>query len=962
MKNIKKFMSAFLVGTMLMSTMVPTFAATTNYTYETQAKSLYDLGLFKGVSTDPSVFNPDLGSEMDRQSGIVMMLRLIGKEADANAMTDSDVNAALAKFTDASKLADWAKKSVAYAIKNGLVKGSSDTTIAPTDKFLGKMFAALVLRNVGYEVTATNYEAAASTMAEKGGLTAAEAMKFADKNLIRDDLVGMSFGSLKMAYASTSKSVIQTLVDSGKVDMAKASSLGLVSSAQRIAEAKQTGAKIITVKFNAAIDPTKVTASSVSVKKGASIVNVDKVTPAADNKSIAIQMAGNLASETYTVSITGAATDALTTNVTALEEKVTKLEFVSDKLVLFNGNSQKATATYKVTNQYAEDITKNVSIDVTSSVGTATATEGKITVTNSAYFKAGDSVNISAIHSGTNTFASGVLTVADKAQVSDITISSLYNVENKVMKTSSVFSNYWLVVEAKDQYGNKVAAGDIAADVLISSSNNSIVNFQSAFVKETINGEEKTVLKLDNPSGTPNGGTAKITIISKYTGKLASYDITVREQSKADVITFSAPEYPIAGEKVKIPFTAIDQYGEEIKDAAGVLDVLTPSFSNSLVTGSFSQDIVNGKPILTVDATALTKEESVLITVVTKTGKLAQTTVSFRSNAIANTIDTKDISNRLLLANTMDIKNPDNIIVKDQYGREMKINSTFKIVATSSDVTKVAVSGTNEMNTSNKTIRLQAMGKGYATITFKVINIADNKELASKTATVGVVEKSDISSYEVADVAKVYIDAGHAKELKVYGLLSDGSKVSIPQSGNFSVVISTTPATGISFNDTTHKFEADNTVQFDAYKTTKDISAVVTVFGTKATQVFTKTVTITNELPVATTLSIATGTLTSGVVQTGDTVVLAPLAEANTQAGLNAIVSDILVIKDQYGVKMKDISAASLPSYVKVYASNLPEGKVLDGALTTALVAKTGYSVTVVTDNGKTLNFEMKLD
>ena len=139
MRNLKRILSGLLVGATIVSSMVPAFAAT-SYTYETQAKALYDLGLFKGVATEPGVYNPDLGANMNRETGVVMMLRLVGKIDDANAISDSEASTALAKYTDASSIDDWAKKPVAYAVENGLVVGTTDTTVGPKDQFVGKMY------------------------------------------------------------------------------------------------------------------------------------------------------------------------------------------------------------------------------------------------------------------------------------------------------------------------------------------------------------------------------------------------------------------------------------------------------------------------------------------------------------------------------------------------------------------------------------------------------------------------------------------------------------------------------------------------------------------------------------------------------------------------------------------------------------------------------------------------------
>ena len=257
MKHLKRILSAFVVTALLTSTMAPAFAASA-FTYEAQALKLHDLGLFEGDSD--TTYIPALDRDLKREEGFTMLLRLIGKEDDAAAMTDAEADAVLANFADKAQVSEWAKKIVAYAVKNGLVEGMDATTLAPTDKLKGKMFATLVLRNLGYTVNDNDYSYAAALLAEKGGLTVAEAMLFNDKDLIRDDLVGMAFGSLK-AKDVTGKEVIANLVADGTVAIDKAIAAGLMTAlptpapeALAITSVTSDNLVTVTVNFNKAID------------------------------------------------------------------------------------------------------------------------------------------------------------------------------------------------------------------------------------------------------------------------------------------------------------------------------------------------------------------------------------------------------------------------------------------------------------------------------------------------------------------------------------------------------------------------------------------------------------------------------------------------------------------------------------------------------------------------------------
>ena len=221
MNNLKKLLAVVIVVAMMVAVIVPAFAAAPAYSYSAEAQVLNDLGLYKGIS-DTS-FDPDLGTALDRETGVVMLLRIFGLEDQALAI--SDASSVLAKFSDASSIAAWAKNDVAYAVQNGLVLGLPDGTFGPAVALNGKAYATLIMRQLGFT---PDYANAPAELAEKGGLNPTEAVKFTDKNLVKDDLVGISYGALK-ATDKDGKKVIDSLVESGVVAEAAATDAGLVA-------------------------------------------------------------------------------------------------------------------------------------------------------------------------------------------------------------------------------------------------------------------------------------------------------------------------------------------------------------------------------------------------------------------------------------------------------------------------------------------------------------------------------------------------------------------------------------------------------------------------------------------------------------------------------------------------------------------------------------------------------------
>ena len=221
MMKIKKLLAIFMSVCVIATFTVPAFAADT-LVYKSEAQVLHNLGIYNGIST--TIFNPDLSTILDRQTGVVLLLRLFGLEEKALSMTNSEVTLALQGYTDVSKIGIWAIKQMAYAVKNGLVQGITTTTVGPKNYLTGKMYCTLILRQLGYT---PNYNEAPAQLSDAGGLTVLQAIKFMDKILIKDDFVGISYGTLNAFYSNGTK-VIQRLVDLGFVSEAKAIEAGLI--------------------------------------------------------------------------------------------------------------------------------------------------------------------------------------------------------------------------------------------------------------------------------------------------------------------------------------------------------------------------------------------------------------------------------------------------------------------------------------------------------------------------------------------------------------------------------------------------------------------------------------------------------------------------------------------------------------------------------------------------------------
>jgi hypothetical protein len=192
--------------------------ASAAFRYSAEAHVLYDLGLYRGISLE--TFVPDLGSPLNRETAVVMLLRTFGLEAAAEQVANP--YAILSRFADGNKVSPWAAKAVAYGVEKGLIVGLPDGWFGPQIAINAKAYCTLILRQLGFT---PDYDNAPAELAGRGGLTPMEAVMFASKGLIRDDLVGISYGTLSALYADGTR-VIDRLVERGVLTKARVERAG----------------------------------------------------------------------------------------------------------------------------------------------------------------------------------------------------------------------------------------------------------------------------------------------------------------------------------------------------------------------------------------------------------------------------------------------------------------------------------------------------------------------------------------------------------------------------------------------------------------------------------------------------------------------------------------------------------------------------------------------------------------
>lgn len=202
---MNKWLRAVCVGAAA-AAMLTASAFAANYT--NCADSLHEMGLFQGTQN-----GYDLDRTPTRAEAAVMLVRLLGKEAEAKALPYT------APFTD---LKGWEKPYVQYLYSNGLANGTNRTTFHPTGKCTAQMYAVFLLRALGYSDTADfSYANAIETARERGiydtGIINVQ-------NFLRDDAAAASYTVLSVSPKNSEGTLLDQLVSENAITEANAKS------------------------------------------------------------------------------------------------------------------------------------------------------------------------------------------------------------------------------------------------------------------------------------------------------------------------------------------------------------------------------------------------------------------------------------------------------------------------------------------------------------------------------------------------------------------------------------------------------------------------------------------------------------------------------------------------------------------------------------------------------------------
>ena len=200
---MNKWLRAVCVGAAA-AAMLTASAFAANYT--NCADSLHEMGLFQGTQN-----GYDLDRTPTRAEASVMLVRLLGKEAEAKTLTYT------APFTD---LKGWEKPYVQYLYSNGLANGTNRTTFNPTGKCTAQMYATFLLRALGYSDTADFSYANAIETAREQSIYDTGIINV--QNFLRDDAAAASYTVLSVSPKNSEGTLLDQLVSENAITEADA--------------------------------------------------------------------------------------------------------------------------------------------------------------------------------------------------------------------------------------------------------------------------------------------------------------------------------------------------------------------------------------------------------------------------------------------------------------------------------------------------------------------------------------------------------------------------------------------------------------------------------------------------------------------------------------------------------------------------------------------------------------------
>ena len=216
MKKIKGMVFATIIITLLLTASIPVFAFSENESrsvknFFIEAELLKGNGSSYGLEKAPT-----------RMEGIIILIRLLGKETEALQMESLPC-----QFTDVPA---WAKGYANYAYAENISKGISGTLFGTNNKMTAQQYNTLLLRTIGYNDSQGDFlwSAAVEKAYDLDILPVDLAVQYEKiTNYTKGDLIDTSFCFLEAEYKGEERTLIDQLIASGVIADELANDYGL---------------------------------------------------------------------------------------------------------------------------------------------------------------------------------------------------------------------------------------------------------------------------------------------------------------------------------------------------------------------------------------------------------------------------------------------------------------------------------------------------------------------------------------------------------------------------------------------------------------------------------------------------------------------------------------------------------------------------------------------------------------
>ncbi|WP_186786114.1 S-layer homology domain-containing protein [Paenibacillus agilis] len=817
------------------------FGAEAQLTTKEKFDALVKDGIFAGVKDKNGNIDPQLNLHTDRaQFAKILALTAGLSKEEGNS------------FKDKGYSTHWAKGYVEAVTKAGFMSGVGNEKFDLKGKVTGEQMAksfalALGLKKVedapaveGVSKWAYGYVAAIKAagfdfsvdgkwnVPVQRAVLVEAAYDIKQKTSVKVDSVKVideKTIEVKFTDGETVKHTLDTALVEGKETTVEVTHKGakhqVKVTLQALAiEAKTVGAKTFEVKLNRTVDTAK---AKFEVKRGSTAIDVKTATYSEDKLTYRVEASNKLSEGEYTINlVVGDKTVSAKAKVEA--EKVTDIEIVGDKAAT-NNDYDELKIGYKVLNQYGEDASKIANLTWTISKGSyKEAKDGLLTIAaptdnsgNKTKFMYNEPIVLMVYDNNAGIVENKTVNVGFPARASEVEFKEIYNIDGRELTSTTDFTKdeFYLLIDVKDQYGNRIDKNDVENNLLVVSSNPMALDVENkAVINQGKNGDQFAI-KFKNPGNSMfrTTGDVEIKVTAFGSGKQFSHKVTVGQGTELKTFKLFQPEAEVAAGDgtAKIPFEAYDAKGNKVTKFSDLNRYVNVDKSLQLSDNlKLVEDKKTREGFFEFQVPANEGRQVVFTTQVNNNAAMNSITIDVKKKAEADAVKgfDKEFNTAYGSNATFTIK-PGSIDVIDQYSREIKADKLADDVYIAIENYGKLVAGKQlkDAGVTGATYRdgdkLFFNGKSAAEIKFTTLDKGDARfELAlykkdangfkviadsQTTAAVSVVDKENIGSYEVKAIGSLYAgktnifgsvtDATYSKELEVVGKRANGTKV-----------------------------------------------------------------------------------------------------------------------------------------------------------------------------------------